>query len=154
MIELTRSEAMKNGISVRLDLADGLPPVLGDRVQLQQVMLNLVVNAIESMNSASDGPRELLIATGEEALDDRSCRGARLRTGFAQPPLDRLFDAFHTQSPAVWAWGSRSLVRSSKRMAGGCGQTQMRLAEPSFNLLFPQTGEASRCPPRQPPERR
>ena len=70
VIELTRSQATKNGVSVRLDLANGLPVVLGDRVQLQQVMLNLVVNAIESMSGASDGPRELLIATGKEGLDD------------------------------------------------------------------------------------
>ena len=115
VIELTRSEATKNGISVRLDLADDLPPVLGDRVQLQQVMLNLVVNAIESMNSASDGPRELLIATGKEALDNVLVAVRDSGPGFVKSPLDRLFDAFHTTKPGGLGLGlsiSRSIIEA------------------------------------------
>ena len=63
VIELTRGEAVKNGVSVRTHLADGLPLIHGDRVQLQQVNLNLIINAVEAMGGVRDGPRELLIST-------------------------------------------------------------------------------------------
>ena len=63
VIELTRSEAMKNGVSVQTELVEGLPLVRGDRVELQQVILNLILNAIEAMSEMSEGPRELLITT-------------------------------------------------------------------------------------------
>jgi C4-dicarboxylate-specific signal transduction histidine kinase len=60
---LTHSEAVKNGITVRMELAPHLPRVKGDRVQLQQVVLNLIVNAIQAMSNLSDGVRELHIST-------------------------------------------------------------------------------------------
>ena len=65
VIELTRSEAMKNGVVVQTELGDDLPLVQGDRVELQQVILNLILNAVEAMSATSEGPRELLIATGK-----------------------------------------------------------------------------------------
>ena len=65
VIELTRSEALKNGVLVRAELAGGLPPVRGDRVELQQVILNLILNAIEAMSETTEGPRELIITTGK-----------------------------------------------------------------------------------------
>ena len=55
VIELTRAEAVKNDVSVQTELADGLPLVKGDRVQLQQVVLNLIVNAVEAMSARSRG---------------------------------------------------------------------------------------------------
>ena len=58
---LMRNEASRSRISVRLDLAADLPRVLGDRVQLQQVLINLVINSIEAMRTLTDRPRELLI---------------------------------------------------------------------------------------------
>ena len=64
VIDLTRSEAMKNGVSVQTELAEGLPLVSGDRVELQQVILNLILNALEAMSEISEGPRRLLITTG------------------------------------------------------------------------------------------
>src|SRR6185295_5108143 len=63
VIMLTRSEALKNGVCVQTHLAERLPPIEGDRVQLQQVILNLVVNAIEATSAVDEGPRELLITT-------------------------------------------------------------------------------------------
>ena len=63
VIELTRGETVKNGVSVRTELADNLALIQGDRVQLQQVILNLMINAIESMSGVGDGTRELLIGT-------------------------------------------------------------------------------------------
>jgi C4-dicarboxylate-specific signal transduction histidine kinase len=61
VVELTRGEAVKNGVSVRLDLADGLPQLRGDHVQLQQVILNLILNGIEAMTGESEVTRELRI---------------------------------------------------------------------------------------------
>ena len=69
VIELTRGEADKNGVSVRTQLADGLPLIQGDRVQLQQVILNLIVNALQAMRGVSEGARELLISTATAELD-------------------------------------------------------------------------------------
>ena len=63
VIVLTHGEAVKSNISVDLQLAEDLPRVQGDRVQLQQVILNLVINAIEAMSSAGERPRELIIKT-------------------------------------------------------------------------------------------
>jgi C4-dicarboxylate-specific signal transduction histidine kinase len=60
---LTRSEAVKTGVTVGTQLAGELPRIQGDRVQLQQVMLNLIVNAIQSMSGVEDGNRELHIST-------------------------------------------------------------------------------------------
>ena len=70
VIELTRSEAMKNGVSVQTELAEGLPLVRGDRVELQQVILNLILNALEAMSEMSEGSRELLITTGKTESGD------------------------------------------------------------------------------------
>ena len=65
VIALTRGEAEKNGVSVQTQLAEGLPLIQGDRVQLQQVVLNLIINAVEAMSAIGEGPRELLISTGK-----------------------------------------------------------------------------------------
>ena len=67
VIALTRGEVMKNGVSVQTQLAEGLPLIQGDRVQLQQVILNLILNAVEAMSGVSERTRELLISTGQEA---------------------------------------------------------------------------------------
>ena len=61
-IDLTRGEAVRNRVSVRMDLADGLPLIHGGRVQLQQVVLNLIMNGIEAM-AGGEGPRDLRIPT-------------------------------------------------------------------------------------------
>src|SRR5258705_3948878 len=66
VIALTRTEAAKNSVSVRTQLAEGLPHVHGDRVQLQQVLLNLTTNAIQAMRDVGEGERELLISTRNE----------------------------------------------------------------------------------------
>src|SRR6202011_347974 len=63
VVALTRTETANNGVLVRTQLAEGLPPVQGDRVQLQQVILNLIVNAVQSMSGVEDGNRELHVST-------------------------------------------------------------------------------------------
>ncbi len=63
IIALTYGEAAKNGVSVRIQLAESLPVIEADRVQLQQVILNLIVNAIKAMSGTNEAPRELLLST-------------------------------------------------------------------------------------------
>ena len=96
VIELTRGEAAKNGVSVKTELADGLPLVQADRVQLQQVVVNLIINAIEAMCAADGGTRELFIITGR--ADSRSVLVAVRDSGpgLPQASLDRLFEPFYT----------------------------------------------------------
>ncbi|MEA2659933.1 MAG: hypothetical protein QOF64_2539, partial [Candidatus Binatota bacterium] len=69
VINLTQHEALRKGVALRMELAGELPPVLGDRVQLQQVILNLVMNGIEAMEKVTDRPRELLIRSSEDESD-------------------------------------------------------------------------------------
>src|ERR1700759_5651327 len=98
VIALTRTEAADNSVSVRTQLAEGLPRVQGDRVQLQQVLLNLIINGIEAMRDVGEEERELLISTGDEP-DGVSVEGRDSGPGFAPAALERLFEAFYTTKP-------------------------------------------------------
>jgi len=95
VITLTRAEALKNAVSVQTQLAEGLPVIRADRVQLQQVILNLIINAVEAMRDAGEEDRELLISTRNEP--DGVCVEMRdSGPGFAPAALERLFEAFYT----------------------------------------------------------
>ena len=95
VITLTRTEAANNSVSVRTQLAEGLPRVQGDRVQLQQVLLNLIINAIEAMRDAGEEERELLISTRHEP-DGVLVEVRDSGPGFAPAALERVFEAFYT----------------------------------------------------------
>jgi PAS domain S-box-containing protein len=110
VIALTRTEAANNSVSVRTQLAEGLPRVQGDRVQLQQVMLNLIVNAIEAMRDVGEKERELLISTRTEP-DGVSVEVRDSGPGFAPADLDRVFEAFYTTKPGGLGLGL-SICRS------------------------------------------
>jgi C4-dicarboxylate-specific signal transduction histidine kinase len=93
---LTRSEAVKNGVAVRTQLADHLPRIEGDRVQLQQVMLNLILNAIQAMSELCEGIRELHIGT-ENVEPEGVCVAVRdSGPGLSPENLRRLFEPFYT----------------------------------------------------------
>lgn len=95
VIALARSEIMKNGASVQTRLADELLPVQGDRVQLQQVVLNLILNAVEAMSAVEAGARELLISTEQ---DDGGVLVAVRDSGpgIDATRLEHVFEAFYT----------------------------------------------------------
>ena len=100
VIELTRSEAMKNGVLVRTELAEGLPLVQEDWVELQQVILNLILNAFEAMSEASEPPLELLITTGKTEFGDEVLVKVRdSGPGLAPATHEHLFTAFYTTKP-------------------------------------------------------
>ena len=96
VIEVTRSEATKCAVSVQTEVAVGLPPVRGDRVELQQVILNLILNAVEAMSETGEGPRDLLITTGKTESGDVLVAVRDSGTGLAPAMLKNLFEAFHT----------------------------------------------------------
>jgi NO-binding membrane sensor protein with MHYT domain/signal transduction histidine kinase len=100
VIELARGETVKNGVAVRMELADGLPLIPGDRVELQQVILNLVINAVEAMSGVSEGARELLISTGK--ADSGAVLIAVRDSGLGLPPatLEHVFEPFYTTKPS------------------------------------------------------
>jgi PAS domain S-box-containing protein len=118
VIQLTRGEAVKNGVSVRAQLADGLPLIHGDRVQLQQVVLNLIVNGVEAMSSASEGARDLLVSTGK--VDSGGVLVAVMDSGpgLGSANLERLFDAFYTTKAGGLGMGL-SICRSIIDAHGG-----------------------------------
>jgi PAS domain S-box-containing protein len=98
VIALTRAEAANNGVSVRTQLTEGLPGVQGDRVQLQQVLLNLIINAIEAMRDVGEDERELFISTRNEP-DGVSVEVRDSGPGFARETLDHVFAGFYTPKP-------------------------------------------------------
>ncbi|MBV8278075.1 MAG: GHKL domain-containing protein, partial [Verrucomicrobia bacterium] len=95
------------------------PPIIGDRIQLQQVILNLIVNAIEAMNSATESPRELLVSSEKVSAPEKSVlvSVADSGSGFNLNNLERLFDAFYTTKPNGLGMGlsiSRSIVKAHR----------------------------------------
>ncbi|MDA9491962.1 AAA family ATPase [Bradyrhizobium sp. CCBAU 11361] len=99
VIELTRGEAMKNGVSVQTELADSLPLVEGDRVQLQQVVLNLIVNAVQAVGTVADDVRRVLITTGEVGPDRVLVEVQDSGPGLAVENLEHVFTPFYTTKP-------------------------------------------------------
>jgi len=118
VIELTRGEAMKNGVSVQMQLAEDLPLIEGDRVQLQQVILNLIINGVQAMSEASDGPRQVLISTGKPESGGVLVAVRDSGPGLAPGTLDHVFEAFHTTKPGGLGLGL-SICRSIIEAHGG-----------------------------------
>jgi PAS domain S-box-containing protein len=96
VITLTRSELLRHGVSLQTELATGLPLIKGDRVQLQQVILNLTLNAVEAMSGVDEGAREMRIGTAREASNGVLVSVRDLGPGLDPRNVDRLFEAFYT----------------------------------------------------------
>ena len=114
VMALTSREMEKNGISAQTQLAESLPAIQGDRVQLQQVILNLLINAMEAMSGMSEEPRELLISTAKS--DSEIVVSVRdSGPGLMPESVERLFDAFYTTKLGGLGMGlsiSRSIIEA------------------------------------------
>jgi C4-dicarboxylate-specific signal transduction histidine kinase len=115
VIALARSEVNSHGVSLQTRLGDDVPLILGDRIQLQQVILNLMINAIEAMNGISDAPRELVVGSAKDGSQGVLVAVRDSGPGLNPGSLDRLFDAFYTTKPQGMGMGlavSRSIVEA------------------------------------------
>jgi PAS domain S-box-containing protein len=118
VVALTGSELHRNGTSLETQLADRLPLVPGDRIELQQVMLNLILNAAEAMSGSDEGSRELLISTEQDGANGVRIAVRDWGPGLKPESLDRLFDAFYTTKPGGMGMGL-SICRSIIEAHGG-----------------------------------
>ena len=136
MIGLLRSEATRNSISVRTELSEDLPQIMGDRVQLQQVLMNLMINGVEAMKNV-DGSRELVIKSQRPA--DEQVMVSFSDTGVGLPPqqADQIFNAFFTTKADGTGMGlriGRSIVESH---GGRLWATDNPPRGASFHLILP-----------------
>jgi C4-dicarboxylate-specific signal transduction histidine kinase len=142
VIGLTGGEVQRHSVLLRTELARDLPRIRGDRVQLQQVLLNLIVNAIDAMSSAGTGPRELTVVSSKDGS-----RGALVAVRDSGPGLDpqsseRLFNPFYTTKAEGLGMGlaiSRSIIEAhGGRLAAGPNERRGAV----FQFSLPAGGKA------------
>jgi PAS domain S-box-containing protein len=115
VLTLAHSEVRRDRVALRTELAAGLPLVLGDRIQMQQVILNLVMNGMEAMSSVTDRSRELLIQSGTHGSQSIFVAVRDSGIGLDPQTLDRIFDAFFTTKPEGMGMGlsiSRTIIEA------------------------------------------
>jgi signal transduction histidine kinase len=118
VIALVQRETDSNRVSLRMELAPALPMILGDRVQLQQVIINLVMNGIEAMQSVPDRPRELVIRSHPDETHRVLVTVMDSGVGIPAENADRLFNAFFTTKSGGMGMGL-SICRSIIEAHGG-----------------------------------
>ena len=115
VVALAEGEVRRNGVALRTELTGDLPPILGDRVELEQVVLNLIMNAIEAMSAIGDRPRELVIRTQSGEVDQVRVAVQDSGIGLDPQSMGRIFDAFYTTKSQGMGMGlaiSRSIVEN------------------------------------------
>jgi C4-dicarboxylate-specific signal transduction histidine kinase len=143
VIALSWSELQRNRVILRPELADDLPPVTGDRVQLQQVILNLIRNGSDAMSSVDDRPRQLLIRTGRDEGDHVSLTVQDAGTGFDPQFVDRLFESFYTTKNDGMGIGlsvSRSIIEGHH---GHLRATLNKGPGATFSFSIPRASEGA-----------
>jgi C4-dicarboxylate-specific signal transduction histidine kinase len=143
VLALSLRELQRNRVIVQQELADGLPPVAGDRVQLQQVILNLLRNASDAMSTVEDRPRLLLIRTQVEGDDRVRLTVQDAGVGFAPQAADRLFESFYTTKNDGMGIGlsvSRSIIESHH---GRLWATLNNGPGATFSFSVPHASEAA-----------
>jgi signal transduction histidine kinase len=118
VIALSRSEVQRHGVALQTELAGDLAPVAGDRVQLQQVVLNLIVNAVEAMDDMDQGSRALWISTTTHESNGALVAVRDSGPGLDAEAVDRLFEAFYTTKPNGMGMGL-AICRSIIEAHGG-----------------------------------
>jgi C4-dicarboxylate-specific signal transduction histidine kinase len=118
VIALVQRELTSHRVSLRMELAPALPMILGDRVQLQQVIINLVMNGIEAMQSVTDRPRELAIRSRQDETQQVLVSVTDCGVGISVEDADRLFNPFFTTKSGGMGMGL-SICRSIMEAHGG-----------------------------------
>ena len=143
VMALLLSELQRNRVILRPELAGNLPLIIGDRVQLQQVILNLIRNASDAMSSVDDRPRQLLVRTEAEAGGGVRLSVQDAGSGFDPQAADRLFDTFYTTKNEGMGIGlsvSRSIIESHH---GRLWATRNEGPGATFSFSIPHLAEAA-----------
>ena len=125
VIALVRSEVERHRVSLQTHLSPDVPRVLGDRIQLQQVLLNLLMNAIEALSGVDEGERELRVSSGTHASHGVLVAVQDSGIGIDPEHVDRLFNAFFTTKPQGMGLGlaiSHSIIEGARRTSVGLSQ--------------------------------
>jgi PAS domain S-box-containing protein len=141
---LVRHEALRYKVSLRVELASSLRPARGDRTQLQQVLVNLVVNGMQAMNTVDDRERILIIRTEQTQSDQLLLAVQDVGIGVAPDKVDQLFGAFYTTKPDGLGIGL-SICRSIVEAHGGQIWASANAGPGmTFQLTIPPTSRAER----------
>jgi C4-dicarboxylate-specific signal transduction histidine kinase len=132
---LLQRELTAQHVTLRLELASAIPLIVGDRVQLQQVVINLVLNGVDAMQAITDRPRALLIRSYEDAAHEIVIAVKDSGAGIPAETADRLFDAFFSTKPSGLGIGL-SICRSIIRDHGGRLLATNNTGEPGATFLF------------------
>jgi C4-dicarboxylate-specific signal transduction histidine kinase len=148
VIALAESAITTNGVSVRTSLVEALLPVQGDRVQLQQVVLNLILNAVEAMTTVGAGPRELSITTEQTQTGGVLVSVRDSGPGIDPDHVDRVFEAFYTTKSRGVGMGL-SICRSIIDAHGGRLWADMNASRGAvFRFTLPGTDQEFTSSPR------
>jgi PAS domain S-box-containing protein len=143
VVALIDREVQRNRVSLQVDLAGDVPPILGDRIQLQQVVLNLMLNAIEAMNKVGDRRRDLSVATAKDEGNGALVTVRDSGIGLDATSVDRLFEAFYTTKAHGMGIGlavSRTIIEAhGGRLWATPGKSQGAV----FQFSLPAGGEAA-----------
>jgi PAS domain S-box-containing protein len=142
-ISLVQRELTSHLVSLRMELAPALPTVLGDRVQLQQVMINLVMNGVEAMQPVTDRPRELAIRSRQDETRQVFVSVTDCGVGISAENTDRLFNAFFTTKSSGMGMGL-SICRSIMEAHGGRLWTTANVPHgATFQFTLPVNADAA-----------
>jgi signal transduction histidine kinase len=143
VITLVQRELISHQVSLRTELASPLPMILGDRVQLQQVIINLLMNGIEAMQSVTDRPRELVIRSRQDGTQQVLVSVTDCGVGISAENADRLFNAFFTTKSSGMGMGL-SICRSIIEAHGGrLWATTNVLHGATFQLTLPVNADTA-----------
>jgi PAS domain S-box-containing protein len=134
-IPLVQRELVRHRVSLRTELAPALPRILGDRVQLQQVIINLLMNGIEAMESITDRPRELVVRSGQDEIGQVILSVTDRGIGISAENANRLFNAFFTTKLSGLGMGL-SICRSIVEAHGGRMSASSNDGEPGATFQF------------------
>lgn len=135
VIEIARNDLIMKCVSVSVDLDPDLPIIRGDRVQLEQVLLNLIKNGSEAINDSCGQACELTIRTGKLEEERVLVSACDCGGGIGKEDLEQVFTPLYSTKSGGWGWGSRSAGQSLKPTMAGYGHRTIRAGERHSFLL-------------------